>query len=170
MATHAHVPWAHHHLPATPAPEVAPFREPEEQVVYAFELAAIGYLAAVLGPVLLLVGGMLPSDAVDGWSEIYFMAGCLPLALSVLAGVLYGLPLALGTRLWSVPLAWTHFAMLNSALLVPIWRLAGGRLPAGISIDQALAGVIALQAFGLAAMLANLVETGWHARAHAPAA
>src|SRR5262245_3600673 len=150
MATHVHAPWISHHAPAAPTPEITPYREPDELVVQAFELAAVGYLAAVLGPVLLLVGGVIAPSAVGGWAETYFMAGCLPLALAVLAGVLYGLPVTLGTRLWSPPLAWLHFALLNSALAVPLWRLLGDRAPAGIGAAEVVAAAVALQAGGLA--------------------
>jgi len=163
-----HVPWAAHHLHDLPGQEASTYHEPEEVVVHAFHLASLAYLTAVLGPLLMVLGGTLPASELAGWGEIYLMTACLPLALSVLGGVLYGLPVALGERLWSVPLAWFHFALLNTALLVPFWTLLARPAAAGLSADRLLVGMVAIQLFGLACLFANLVLTAWHAREAAP--
>lgn len=163
MAHRMHLPWGAHQWPSAPGqatgPAVAPMPDAEAQIVHAFELAAVGYLLAVLGPVLLLFEGTIPREAMDGWVDIYFTAGCLPLGLSVLAAVLYGLPRAMDSRLWSTRLAWCHFALLNTAVLLPVWRLVAEHGSSGASLDRLLALVVIGQAAGVVAMLANLLES-----------
>lgn len=137
-------------------------RNPDAHVVNAFRIAAASYLGLTLGALGLLSAGVIPPEAIGGRMLLCAGAGFVAAALLFLAGVLYNVPHALGGGLWSVKLAWSHFAALNAAVLVPVWFLIFRRTLADLAAAEILAMVVILHAGAIAAFIANMFESVTH--------
>ncbi len=137
-------------------------RNPDAWVVNAFRIAAAVYFATTMGVLGLVATEVIPASAIGGRLLLCAGAGFLASVVSFLAGMLYAVPHALGGGLWSVRLAWTHFAALNVAVLLPIWYLLFDRALADLASAEVLAMVVVLHAGAIAAFIANFYESVAH--------
>jgi hypothetical protein len=110
----------------------------------------------------LLFSGVIPPSALGGRMLLVASAGFLATALTAVGALLYSLPHWLGGGLWSVKLAWTHFAALNAAVLVPVWFLVFDRSLADLIAGELLAVVVVLHAGAIGSLIANMFESVGH--------
>lgn len=164
MNTHWHLPWTADDRTAGPGPLAALLHDPETMVVDLFELTAIGYLLATLGVVALIGVGILTAEDLAGHGDLDLGSGFLAVALSGLAGILYGLPAARGGRLWSPKMAAVHYVLMNLAALVPIGLVMSETVTTDGGNNYLLAGAAAVQVTGIVLMLINLLQSAWNGR------
>lgn len=110
----------HHRHPAPP-PLVArgapPAVEWSAVVSRAFHASAGGYAVASGGMLLPQLRALIPDLAMREGAVTHLGMTLAAAGLCLAAGMAYRLPAALDRRLWSVPLAWLHFALLHAAYL-----------------------------------------------------
>jgi len=157
---HPHHWHIHETLVAPPNHDVV--RNPDIPIIYAFRIAAAVYLSATLAAICLLSAGVISPAVVGGRFILCAGIGVVSSALAFLGGIIYGLPNALGGSIWSVKLAWSHFVVLNVAVLMPLGYLVFDRTVAELAAGEILAAVLILHAGAIVAFIANMIETIIH--------
>jgi hypothetical protein len=152
--------WHVHEEIVAPVPDVV--RNPDGNVVHAFWIGSAVYFGLSMASAGLLAAGIIPASAVGGRMLLCLASGFLASAVSLLAGLLYDLPHFLGGGLWSVKLAWTHFAALNVAVLMPLWFLIYDRTIADLMAGEILAVVVILHAGAIGTFIGNMYKSVAH--------
>lgn len=130
-----------------------------DPVFAAFLGGGILYALAALGALVMQKAGAFELADAAGWVGPAAGALAVGAGLSVLASLWYGMPWATGGRLAYPGLAWLHFGVLNAGILGPLAILASWPDLDAETAAQLLICAVALEALGIAFLIANLLAT-----------
>jgi hypothetical protein len=141
---------------------VPPVRDYEHVLVATFEWTAAGYALLAGGISVLAFTPWLGRGFTDSGPGRHAALALIAAALAALAALHYGIPHAQGGKLWSLPLAWFHWLLVNAGFLYPAWIFHAGGTSTEEAWDRLPVVMAVLLAGGLAATVVNLVASMLH--------
>ena len=120
------------------------------------------YGAAGAGWLCLGLLGFVPRPVAETGAGIHVALACAAAAVAGLSAALYAIPRTQGSRLWSVPLGWTHLALVHAGFLYPAWAYHVTRAwNDALWQDITVTGALLLLA-GFVLQFVNLLESLLH--------
>lgn len=150
------------HWHTQPTVEIRAVWDYERITIRVFEATAAVYAVTALAFLGAAASGHLPRAVEESGIWTHIALGLIAAGLAGVAAAFYGLPRALGGRLWSVPLAGAHWLCLNLAVLLPAWRYDVSGTWTDEGWGRVLAAAVVLHAGSLAALVVNVLESVLH--------